>query len=149
MESQFYTVKTFINMEKGYYTPEKKEFHLGFIYHEKVGDKLEAFCVDTFNDIPTEQCFDSDIIRVKYLNCNDMERLGFANWKTGNEHANFNECSKSVNERQYLCLRSYDDGDIKIFTMCKENINRQWDHFYGKIKNISELRTILCQIGHE
>lgn len=150
-------------MESKYYTPDIEEFYIGFeyeIYSEGLDDaSVEDFCgwykyqfrkKSCFRDIDDIEKFINQI-RVKYLDQEDIESLGFI------------LKGKSIDlwfERESIYLR--DDGhhlkNIKlqyglhdqrmriefIYTSGEEQI-----HFEGNIKNKSELDKLIKQLNIE
>ena len=133
-------------MESKYYTPSIEEFHVGFEY-----EQLEAS--DTANGPELELswvkkqvyhgfgCFDEDRwaleeneIRVKYLDKQDIEELGFKlMW------SEYNELSL-VKNNTLIQLR--ESNYMEIFN---NNIQDKFKSvlFRGKIKNKSELKQLL------
>lgn len=135
-------------MENKYYTPEIEEFHVGFHYEELMNGK---WAPDIFE--PNLYCDDRDMflngldketIRVKYLDQEDIESLGF---------------EEIVDENYGRYQWMFTNGHVRVFT-------RQWGKkiviakegwvggsnnilYLGSCKNKSELKRILKQIGYE
>lgn len=135
-----------------YYTPSIEEFHVGFEYEELIGvdNEQEDWSCKSFNpknyiDRYGEYTFDetplSDWIRVKYLDKEDIEELGFEEsldepdewfWKfKGNIGIQLYFDDKYRNKDQGIGITIYDDKII----------------FSGYIKNKSELKVLLKQLG--
>lgn len=141
-------------MENIYYTPELEEFHCGFEFEEQDGDKwLKIICgVDDTADLE----FYKDVIleksvRVKYLDKEDVESLGF-------KHSNHNKSifiyNKMISILPHLPKTTiginFNDGlsHILIFNVPDENyFPAGVNLFVGSIKNKSELKRLLVQLG--
>ena len=125
-------------MESKYYTPSTEEFHVGFEYEEFV--KRKGWMPVTLKDLESWNlnsegfCIDYDDYRVKYLDREDIESLGWElGWKMG-----LNEDSFTYKDNQ---LYWQDNQWIQIY---------DWDSkiiFQGTIKNKSELKRLLKQLG--
>lgn len=122
-------------MENKYYTPEIEEFHVGFEYerlHMLINYDQKWHTEEVTHIKNDLTFFNKEIkenrIRVKYLNREDIESLGFMYNNKGN-HEN-------------------KDG----FMICEQPLGKYTIHkddevlFFGTIKNKSELRRILKQI---
>jgi hypothetical protein len=134
-------------MENKYYTPEIEEFHIGFEYQEfipvlekKFGSKVyvNKWKTTTLKSLSTAHSYTVEIrkddgrIRVKYLDKEDMESLG---WKYDECE---NKCLSLVKGiwdmwvyKDYLKIESEETGTI----------------FRGDIKNKSELKILLKQLN--
>jgi len=161
-------------MENKYYTPSIEEFHVGFECETFDQDKaLEQFDKKwehkmfyginaTFKEDP---CFKPHIIdgndiwrywenthlipmyfRVKYLTKEDIESLGFIKDTNVDEIFRYYMFSESKNggELNLELFYYYDKNRLKI-TNWSGSYN--WDLFDGIIKNKSELKTLLKQLG--
>lgn len=127
-------------MENKYYTPDISEFYVGFEYEELVEDndllyhweKVKVYQCCEFDFIEDNlEHKNGDEIRVKYLDKDDIKELGFKEGKLPYQF--FDGIHKLV----YL-------GDNKI------SITHEADDcylFYGVVKNKSELRKLLTQLG--
>jgi len=123
-----------------YYTPEIEEFHVGFEYERKQGDKIITEIVEPLGeDFPDMGDFDYFIstmdkgyIRVKYLDKEDIESLG---WVFG--ELNFDKFTIGFNEY-------YNDGEENILIY---NTEIEEVRFCGFIKNRSELKKLMQQLG--
>ncbi len=145
-------------MENKYYTPEIEEFHVGLEYEVKVYKKDEWIkCKWTeLNVMSAEfnldfgQAYDlpkvtvPDTIRVKYLDREDIESLGF-------KHTN------EINQ-EFEDSEDYVMGDWELSTWNepkrqavsiekKSKFGKNTVHFAGIIKNKSELKRLLKQLG--
>lgn len=128
-------------MENKYYTPTLEEFHVGFEYEQYVGTDWEKLIFDIdyededWNDLyHVNFCINRSTIRVKYLNKEDIESLG---WYPGGLQG-LNEDSFTYNEYQ---LYWQDNQFIEIYDFRSSIV------FQGTIKNKSELVKLLKQLG--
>lgn len=120
--------------ENKYYTPEVFEFHVNFEYQEKQQD-------GTWKDVkfPYDPGLSLDDIygggiRVKHLDREDIESLGFE-FDKGSDYY----WTRFFNGEYLLCT----ENEGKGITLEKDGDF----YFMGKIKNKSELKRILKQIG--
>lgn len=119
-----------------YYTPELEEFFPGFEFEESFEEKwYKRICWR--GDYP--KLFDEDTdyeteYRVKYLDEQDIKELGFESvWLEGN-------------------VQTFNKGNIVISwwinsTHIRINYTSGWQLFDGQIKNKSELRKLMKQLG--
>ena len=118
-------------MENKYYTPDISEFCVGFEYEQKLFHiwqlKLQVSKSTKLQII--EKAINDNLIRVKYLDKEDIESLGF----------------KYLSEEQY-----YNDKKDLLLEVKNEYIRISGEtntprflFFHGKIKNKSELKFIL------
>jgi hypothetical protein len=145
-----------------YYTPDITEFHVGFEYETR--DRLSVLLesrkwnhstFNKFNDMKSiRMCLDTDRfeIRVKHLDQEDIEGLllplGFEHEesysKTEIKMINGSIWDKAVTVSLYngiVCIKKYEfTGDEN----CRDNC---WNVFSGTIRNRSELKRVLTQIG--
>lgn len=148
-------------MEKNkYYTPDIEEFHVGFEYEEQVepGKWKWCRCVDGSFDKLGEFAFRSMLeirTRVKHLDQEDIESLG---WRLiQDETLNKNELVFVRGGRRtkhiILCENNLVVIGYKVFPRGEkstDNNHRGYGQiFKGTIKNKSELKRILKQIGYE
>lgn len=131
-----------------YYTPTIEEFHVGFEYEEKFQTKNEwrktiLEDVDDFKRM--EVNVNDNDRRVKYLDREDIESLGFevTNDVNGGLHPSYDRFFKEGKSMDYIALYNYADQWLTIHSDGEPNDIR----FYGIIKNKSELKRILKQIG--
>ncbi len=143
-------------MEK-YYTPTIEEFHVGFefesnyISYSKDGEWAKAVLKEDLNNediawfytsyvgdaVPTE-------FRVKHLNREDIEGEGFEIEKTENDGTIF------FLYKKYIRLVKVDGNWVNILRRKNTIITGEGDYeviFHGEIKNKSEFKRILKQIG--
>ena len=129
-------------MENKYYTPQIEEFRAGFEYifkHEN-GDVL---CVyggdgpwdwDTLDEI--KDCLNRDLIKIKLLDSEDIESLGFSNY---------------IPPHEYDHTWSKDNYELKCWFNKELPIVRILEYgiiiFHCNIKNKSELKVLLNQLG--
>jgi hypothetical protein len=150
-------------MEKDkYYTPDITEFHIGFEFESNYtlfskdrewtkhtldhndGWFWEEWYVDA---MPTE-------FRVKHLDQEDIESLGFKKEEYSMDIDDEILCIISViyiaylNKDEKWCVCEMDNGDLYISGSMTDNPKIQPVRFRGKIKNKSELKRILKQIGY-
>lgn len=141
-------------MENKYYTPKIEEFHVGFIFELKLCDgswKKREFTNCTFeNMIDTndggERPFEAGLywihneaplIRVKYLDREDIESLGWI-------HEEDNLFTfKSGDITYYLIL--YPKFDNKIEIRCTHP-SVTYGNFLGNCKNKSEFKRVMEQL---
>ena len=139
-------------MENKYYIPQIEEFRVGFEYEYEVDSedleesiwKKAIFDFD-FGWIEFPNTFNEDK-RVKYLNSEDVESLGFICIldDVGIQHyrkGNF------ILKTDYD-LGSYIDGDFNLYSIIHNPYDGQYNNvFSGIIKNKSELKVLLKQLG--
>jgi len=138
-------------MEK-YYTPKIDEVTLGRFEHEiKVNDKWNVsdhIPADT-NPAITNAYIETKGLRVKYLDYEDIESLGFKYAHKYNGNAVFykefddprkihTEIELIYNEVSKWCIISQGDFEAGF---------EETTRFTGTIKNINELRALLIQLG--
>lgn len=173
-------------MENKYYTPTIDEFHVGFEYelfrHPSYGlhsdcnesemkwvvddDFSDTFCDYEVDSIGEVGCFLNDNrIRVKYLNKEDIESLGFIqrdnieiqhlfgpiNLKSDEEQIIY---TKTITEfggltayLHFYSNRSTNYGTILSIHKDLTNPYNQKQLFYGAVKNKSELVKLLKMLG--
>lgn len=126
-------------MENKYYTPEIEEFHIGFEFEEKplyfseFGDYMPQSI--HVGGSSAESHLKNSWVRVKYLDSEDIESLGFFKWPDDDIY--------DLGEFQ-LHLGRYDDPyKVEIY-----DDNSKYC-FVGVIKNKSELKKVLKMIGYE
>lgn len=118
-------------MEDKYYTPSIEEFHVGFEFeYTHKDDWFQNIILDPqeINDFFND---DSIEIRVKYLDNEDIESLGFKYIMTSYD---------GYYEKKDITLGFAYDGRIQI----KSN---ECFIFLGFIKNKSEFKILLKQLG--
>ncbi len=126
-------------MKNKYYRPKIEEFYIGFEY--QIEDKNNWFIRDYPIYPLNKESLSNFNIRVKYLDKEDIESLGWKYYKTHAgttlmefEKDNF-ELSYDPNfmGKQYLRIAMEGDGDVTMFI--------------GNIKNKSELKKLLNQLN--
>jgi hypothetical protein len=131
-------------MENKYYTPEINEFHVGFEYEHLKQDGVwhkqttKSYTLirdfDTFHgrdiSLTLQACIDENFVRVKYLDFEDIESLGW-NMTTGN-----------LSFEYYFLRWNPEFSTIQI----KNTITNQMV-FEGIIKNKSELIKLMSQLN--
>jgi hypothetical protein len=132
-------------MDTKYYTPEISEFYVGFEYEEKSSGLWTKQIYNDKSPILTGQWFDGytymyntieqyiqqEIIRVKYLDREDIESLGFKHIG-----AQFYE-----DENEEWRIRKWKGTQVDIW-YCKSCL-----YFRGDIKNKSELIKVLKMLN--
>ena len=155
--------------ENKYYVPEIGEFCAGFEFEDRYldwGDTWSTWSKRTINNLINLGTFDRFIhkefksyenikkyeFRVKYLNSQDIESLGFIKEKKEPTKFDFILGTKFTLDNYNLYLS--DDTGRTIIT--SNDLTRAYEYgigskeytlFNGKIKNKSELKTVLKQIG--
>lgn len=129
-----------------YYVPTIEEFHVGFEYEEDDNNtnnwEKQIIGIDNTWDLE----FLKDIIsegncRVKHLDREDIEGLGFEHDSTMKSFSTF--IYGSIITKNHWFLRFHKDGLVDICDVNKNSDNC----FFGTVKNKSELKRILTQIG--
>lgn len=135
--------------EKKYYVPQIKEFHAGFLYYYNVGTHFELMSYS--NNIPYEEMnphSSKSEIKVKYLDKEDIESLGFIKdvERSYGEHRDcfnkLNYCIDFYFNDYNLIIKKFDSEKLDSYNTRKVDIL-----FNGKIKNISELKVLLKQLN--
>jgi hypothetical protein len=129
------TIKT-KKMKSNYYTPEIEEFHVGFEYEYTEKKRIvtgEGFQINYSGEAHEDSLIFSGIteglIRVKHLDQEDIESFGFKQ----------ESITSFVNkDNWYIEWMPGDTLDIYLVSDCR---------FKGIIKNKSELKRLLKQIG--
>jgi hypothetical protein len=143
-------------MNNKYYTPKVEEFHVGFEYEEFINfDMLLIRSIDHEDDIiwikthlDVNMTFEfmeipfkimRDCIRVKYLDKEDIEDLGFK----------FHEHLYGASQYFYKDIKLHDRGFGLSIYSSKHIIDASQDEclFNGLIKNKSELKVLLKQLN--
>jgi hypothetical protein len=135
-------------MTDKYYTPEISEFHVGFEYEFKTLKQWES----NITDHQTFDCYTHSLtenlkegrIRVKHLDREDIEGLGFevasGFYEDGDVQIHY------WNNQSLTLLSVYHNGDIRI-SGGANNKEPRFLFFHGKIKNKSELKRLMVQLG--
>ena len=127
-----------------YYTPELEEFHIGFEY-EWLNENNEWIKETSPTEI-TIKDFNKQTygLRVKYLNKEDIESLG---WFHKYDDFSFGEFIKSKNgEVDYHLTFDYENKNLIIGLYNNEDTEFYDNIFIGTIKNKSELIKLLKQL---
>lgn len=125
-----------------YYTPQIEEFHIGFEYESHLGLKYEKETINTIQDIMSLACIISipNMIRVKHLDLEDIKAEGWIVKVWSNDSGYLNKISDGeeytfgFHNSEYMTISLSDNGNTVML-------------FQGKIKNKSELKRIMQQIG--
>ena len=140
-----------------YYTPTIDEFHVGFEYEAFINNSWQSKVMNDYEDIiyflfdmnaKTWLSINEGIVRVKYLDKEDLESLGFIKSKP-RWHQHWNDFYKVYDS--YSCNIRVNNirnkTSISIHTISINNITKCL--FIGTIKNKSELKVLLKQLGIE
>lgn len=113
-----------------YYTPKIEEFHIGFEYEWLDDD--DKWIKETSPIEITKEGFDEQTygLRVKYLDKEDIESLGFVKWI---DRENYDLEEYQLHKNNNLNISIYDDASNLIFI--------------GDIKNKSELKKLLKRLN--
>ena len=124
-----------------YYTPNLEEFCVGFEFEDSYGDgEYAKNSIDQLNikDVIGSFLKKEVDIRVKYLDSEDIESLGF-------KYCKKSDLATIYSYKDYF-IAYYNSGHISI-TEIGEMCRRDTILFNGRIKNKSELKRILKMIG--
>jgi hypothetical protein len=135
-------------MENRYYTPEREEVHVGFEYEAKkykdIWAKYTYGVLDSFLYIQIG--LDPLYVRVKYLDKEDIESLGWESFGRDSWMTTFEDlqqgCSFRLSDNNNdKWLLDYNNKDlITIYNYNADIV------FTGKIKNKSELKKLMNQL---
>ncbi|MEE9379620.1 MAG: hypothetical protein V3V33_16465 [Candidatus Lokiarchaeia archaeon] len=130
-----------------YYTPEIEEFHVGFEYEVAINDSEEGikWIVLICNEgqvIPEINLDKGKYVRVKYLDREDIESLG---WKYQPDRDNI-ELFYDNKTRKHSIIHNTINNWV-IVTLRNEERKEDYTVFVGTIKNKSELKRLLKQLG--
>jgi hypothetical protein len=130
--------------ESKYYTPNIEEFHVGFEYESLYNDNWEKNTitkqvVSSFDDLIDD--FNYYSVRVKYLDSSDIEDLGFIDAEEITPLFPGYKCY--FNNK--LGLRLYFGSNQKV--ILRRPLSDGIILFRGTVKNKSELKKVLTQIG--
>jgi hypothetical protein len=132
-------------MKEKYYTPEIEEFYVGFEYEYKnstTGDWQKEIFNRGIGFAPNPTVKDC---RVKYLDRDDIESLGFFVATTSGMEAAYGK-RDDKNELRFILREKYHNNTIQIERVLYYNAGKT-TLFEGKIKNKSELKKLLKQLG--
>ena len=135
-------------MTKEYYTPRIEDFYVGFEFvlwlNNSYWSKPRVWDYKTTDSLKQiEQDINNQQVKVKYLDKEDIESLGFRRDMIKNTLVN-----NFIFYKDNISL-SFDNqiNDLKISVLTKSK--RTCDLFVGHIKNISELKVLLKQLEIE
>jgi hypothetical protein len=163
-------------MDSKYYAPTIEEFHVGFGYeiHRGYSEKEDRGGVIEMsnkfvNTIMTNEtgfgyiqgCIDDKFLRVKYLDQEDIESLGFKFSKKdslGILRSTYISDPDSIVGRildqrdgstmcWHMKINCFENNVVKI--ECQMSDANEYTFFEGTIKNKSELKKVLKMIGYE
>ena len=140
--------------ERKYYTPEIEEFHVGFEFCDKHSNSPEEennwikreytltaeYELDTIN-----KRINKGLIRIKYLDREDIESLGFFVATTSGMEAAYGKRDDN-NELRFILREKYHNNTIEIERILYYNSGKK-TIFDGTIKNKSELKKVLKMLG--
>lgn len=143
-------------MNEKYYTPDISEFHVGFEYQWKNKDNFPSeeyrestiACGTQIDDIlePKAQ-YD---IRVKHLDKEDIESLGWLGVIPSNVENKVDYLVTSwvtdMYNDGYILIKTYPYGNYK-YCIAFGNYEKNRVCFEGNIKNKSELKKLMQQVG--
>lgn len=135
-----------LDVKSKYYAPSIEEFRIGFIYEFKHPDYdssgWKLYLTPEFNSEFEDCIFVNDMkcFRVKYLDSEDIESLGFKK-EDGESYYVFTKYKLGGND----FLIEFRDGNIKIIYNVYMRLPKCL--FDGRIKNKSELIQILKMVG--
>ena len=141
-------------MKEKYYTPEIEEFHVGFEFERPNTINRVSWVKTVFeNGECAEQYCKYDESRVKHLDREDIESMGFQTYKDeqGNPNVVYErELDKSNirgNDLVHI-LHNHVSKWVGVFIGDSETPYSDWEtRFTGTIKNKSELKRLLKQLG--
>jgi len=147
-------------MNNQYYTPTIEEFYVGFEYEYEdtpniwIKTKVKSALTDYDQYSIQQQSISNKTTRIKYLDKEDIESLGFA--FKGKAMRSFFEkdCHFYLPDTYSFwcsCLKIQLDEEFRTVKIeCYvPSIGEDETLFLGKCKNKSELKKILNQIGYE
>ena len=151
-------------MKDKYYTPSIEEFHVGFEYETPTKDNVlydvgkGIWEKKIVSDKSSFGVLGHDVMygaRVKYLDQEDIESLGFEFKYNEKNNENIAFTKKYDNHPRYdnQCVDIIWNHVSNHILICEGDNETCWSdwviRFSGKIKNKSELKRILKQIGYE
>ena len=141
-------------MNDKYYTPDIEEFHVGFLFetYESRHDRWKLTSIHNMYDYQAVfnlgleknrngRVVNSNSIRVKYLDEEDIESLGFKE-----DTYNGVKCFTKNNCQIFLFHNLTSDCNIISIDLFAGEFRNQY--FRGLVKNKSELKTIIKQIAN-
>lgn len=125
-----------------YYTPTIEEFHIGFEFEELIsGEAYKNVFGELHTNISTiQELIDNGEVRVKCLDAADIEECG---WKTEDNEfwCNCFVLSGQLEHQNVTIESFYEDITMDNYSSWREVV------FHGKIKNKSELKRLMKQLG--
>ena len=121
-----------------YYTPNLEEFCIGFEFEDSYGDgEYAKNSIDQLNvkDVISSFLEKEVCIRVKYLDSEDIENLGFSQMQLPCDYVKNN----------YILYYNVNKNRVRILDL--DIVNEGNAVFNGIIRNKSELKRILKMIG--
>lgn len=159
-----------MDIDNKYYTPSIEEFHIGFEYEYKplCSDKEWETkiiissrnwwkqLIDFYEGYPDDSVAD-EVYRVKYLDKEDIESLGFIQEYIPNCFKDDDNIEEgfvlNINEDDRIFIHLYDNHRMTIGKQhCYNQFSGNWEFHYmfdGIIKNKSALKVLLKQLGIE
>lgn len=136
-------------MEKNkYYTPSIEEFHVGFLFQQKISDAGDDLYDWDNMFMTTDFPEDVNLTRVKYLDKEDIESLGWLyGGKSPEEYLGFN--AKVDDTIYHLAIRETHVHINKAVPGERLDMGtsmRNSTLFNGRIKNKSELKRLMKQL---
>ena len=145
------------HIDKKFYVPDISEFHVGFEYEvEDLGDDgaTRVWRSQVFEGEETRTYFVEELqkneMRVKYLDEEDITSLGFE-WNSSCDNYSLYSSKDFIDAgvKKYLRITHYEQKNIcHIETLESDRLGRYSTKFDGVIKNKSELKRVLNQIGY-
>ena len=145
-------------MENKYYVPSIEEFHVGFEYEAKPNDPLGwgKVLVKTFPETPhnlggrflfefIEDRLSINCIRVKYLDKEDIESLGYSLSKEDDSYKEFLKVGEFYKYYIVICPIFSKNLGVYVNIFTDQNTD-QTIRFSGFIKNKAELTKLLKQL---
>jgi len=128
-------------MQNKYYTPTVEEFHIGFEYEFRTGDAWEPLIWRS--DVTIMGRILKNLIRVKYLDKDDIESLGFK--LRDQKDPYYLIFDKGI--YSLMVYKNFYRYHMTIFGVVPYSEDHTDRIFFGEIKNKSELKRLLKQLG--
>lgn len=132
--------------ENKYYVPIIEEFCVGFEFYVDInGEKFK----NTFGEVYSELWQINELIEigsayVKYLDKEDIEVLGWKSSGNENELYSIKWIENPTDRKNAIWLKKFGENRLQII-----DSRHEWhvSLFYGTIKNKSELKRLMKQLG--